>query len=110
MLPITTVNEHWAFVPASAHDTYPVMSCGTGMTVLTYQLLSLPHVAKPCFGWAGLLCSLHCVAFLDSFLVLKLLGRRKSPKTVNIAQGDLYPLRQDRRSFVREDYRLTKDR
>ena len=61
-LPITTVNEHWAFLPASARDTNPVMSRGTGMTVPAYPLL-----------------------VFDCFLVLKSLGRRKSPKTVNIA-------------------------
>ena len=33
---ITTVNGHWAFLPASARSTNPVMLRGTGMTVLTY--------------------------------------------------------------------------
>ena len=37
---ITSVNEHWAFLPASAHDVYPVSSCGTGITVPTYQPMS----------------------------------------------------------------------
>ena len=33
---ITTVNGHWAFLPASARSAYPVMLRGTGMTVPTY--------------------------------------------------------------------------
>jgi hypothetical protein len=41
LLLITTVNEHWALLPASARDAYPVSSRGTGITVLTYQLESL---------------------------------------------------------------------
>ena len=34
---ITTVDGHWALLPASARSTYPVMLRGTGITVLTYQ-------------------------------------------------------------------------
>ena len=40
LLPITTVSEHWALLPASVRDAYPVSSRGTGITVLTYQLES----------------------------------------------------------------------
>ena len=64
MLQITTVNEHWAFLPASAHDAYPVSSCGTGMTVPTYQLMSQ-------------ICKLFVN---DNFLVLKLAGKTQVPE------------------------------
>ena len=34
---ITTVDGHWALLPASARSSYPVKLRGTGITVLTYQ-------------------------------------------------------------------------
>jgi hypothetical protein len=37
-------------------------------------------------------------------------GRRKSPKTVKVHQGDLYPAGSDRRLPVGEGYRPTGDR
>jgi hypothetical protein len=55
LLPITTVNEHWALLPASARDDYPVSSRGTGITVLAYQLESLAFPS--CMELRLLLCS-----------------------------------------------------
>jgi len=55
LLPITTVNEHWALLPASARDAYPVSSRGTGITVLTYQLESFAFLS--CMESRLLLCS-----------------------------------------------------
>ena len=64
LLPITTVNEHWALLPASARDAYPVSSRGTGITVLTYQLESLAFLVWNC----------------DYFFVLKSAGKTQVPE------------------------------
>ena len=61
---ITTVNEHWALLPASARGLYPVRPRGTGITVPTYQLMSQ-------------ICKLFVN---DSFLVLKLAGKTQVPE------------------------------
>ena len=51
---ITTVNEHRALVPASAHDANPVTSCGTGKSLSPPTcLFTVPVAAEKPSWWKG---------------------------------------------------------